>query len=334
MSDGLPTPAAHDGMGVVTQRRIGVGNEIILVRNDELSNSSTASRVIGADREHVAKYDTGTTGVNYQIGGNTYRPSCSCSCVPGIVAAPAPARLIERGKFGDLGVGQRAAGQVPVWLPEPAAACRNWPIMGCPCRRAHWPAVCARCHRCSRRCTRRWRDKLRSEPHWHADETRWEVFVELRARSDIAGTCGCSSRARWCTTCWTSRARPMWSKPNWPASSSGFISCDRYGAYKKFARLHPGIALAFCWAHQRRDFLMLANDYPAAVALGDGLGRCRSPSCTGCIGLRAQAPRSAAPSAPRTTPNCAGRGTHGQQQRDRSVADLRLPSPPPRCCSA
>ena len=71
MSDGLPTPAAHDGMGVVVQRRIGVGNEIILVRNHELSNSPTASRVLGADREHVAKYDTGTTGVNYQIGGNT-----------------------------------------------------------------------------------------------------------------------------------------------------------------------------------------------------------------------------------------------------------------------
>jgi transposase len=43
---------------------------------------------------------------------------------------------------------------------------------------------------------------------------------------------------------------------------NGFISCDRYSAYKKFARLHPGVVLAFCWAHQRRDFLELANDYP------------------------------------------------------------------------
>src|SRR5665213_593031 len=42
----------------------------------------------------------------------------------------------------------------------------------------------------------------------------------------------------------------------------GFISCDRYAAYKRFARLHPGIVLAFCWAHQRRDFLELAIDYP------------------------------------------------------------------------
>ena len=41
-----------------------------------------------------------------------------------------------------------------------------------------------------------------------------------------------------------------------------FLSCDHYAAYKKFARLDPGVVLAFCWAQQRRDFLELANDYP------------------------------------------------------------------------
>lgn len=46
----------------------------------------------------------------------------------------------------------------------------------------------------------------------------------------------------------------------------GILSCDRYSAYKKFARLHPDIILAFCWAHQRRDFLELANAYPELSA--------------------------------------------------------------------
>jgi secreted PhoX family phosphatase len=71
MSDGLPTPGQHDGMGVVVQRRIGVGNEIILVRNHEASTNPDAGNIIGAGRDSVAKYDTGTTGGNYQIGGNT-----------------------------------------------------------------------------------------------------------------------------------------------------------------------------------------------------------------------------------------------------------------------
>ena len=42
----------------------------------------------------------------------------------------------------------------------------------------------------------------------------------------------------------------------------GTISCDRYGAYKKFARLNTGFTLLFCWVHQRRDLLNLANDHP------------------------------------------------------------------------
>jgi hypothetical protein len=71
MSDGLPTPAAHDGMGIVRERRVGRSTEIVLVRNHEQSTSSNPANIIGAGRDNVAKYDTGLTGTNYQIGGNT-----------------------------------------------------------------------------------------------------------------------------------------------------------------------------------------------------------------------------------------------------------------------
>jgi transposase len=40
------------------------------------------------------------------------------------------------------------------------------------------------------------------------------------------------------------------------------LSVDRYSAYGKFARQTPGVELAICWAHQRRDFLRVANDHP------------------------------------------------------------------------
>ena len=165
-------------MGVVLQRRMGVGNEIILVRNHELSNSSTASRVIGADREHVAKYDTGTTGVNYQIGGNTYRPSCGCSCVPGIVTAPPPPRLIERGKFGisvwvsvllDKFLYGRPSHRFLQDLSDHGLNMSPGTLAGglhalAPLFEPLDQALVA---------------KLRSQPHWHADETRWAVFVDL-----------------------------------------------------------------------------------------------------------------------------------------------------------
>jgi hypothetical protein len=71
MSDGLATPDRHDGMGVVVQRRIGVGDEIVLVRNHERSTSADPALIVGAGRTQVAQYDTGTTNGLYQIGGNT-----------------------------------------------------------------------------------------------------------------------------------------------------------------------------------------------------------------------------------------------------------------------
>jgi uncharacterized protein len=71
MSDGLVTPAAHDGMGIVVSRRVGRSQEIILVRNHELSTSANAANIIGSGRVGVAKYDTGSTNNVFQAGGNT-----------------------------------------------------------------------------------------------------------------------------------------------------------------------------------------------------------------------------------------------------------------------
>ncbi len=190
-----------------------------------------------------------------------YRPSCTCGCVPGIVTAPPPPRLIERGKFGmsvwvsvlldkflygrpshrllqdladhglNMSPGTLAGGLhalAPLFEPLDLALVR----------------------------------KLRTEPHWHADETRWAVFV------DLAGKVG----HRWYLWVFHSRSVVHYVldasrsadvvETELHGVDSGFISCDRYAAYKKFARLHPGVVLAFCWAHQRRDFLKLANDYP------------------------------------------------------------------------
>jgi transposase len=42
----------------------------------------------------------------------------------------------------------------------------------------------------------------------------------------------------------------------------GILVVDRYSAYKKLARLYPGLTLAFCWAHLRRDFLDCATKWP------------------------------------------------------------------------
>jgi transposase len=109
-------------------------------------------------------------------------------------------------------------------------------------------------------------DKLRSQLHWHADETRWAVFMHALYRAGH----------HWYL--WVFHAPTVVHYVLHPSRAaqvvidelqgvkSGIISCDRYSAYKKFARLNPGVVLAFCWAHQRRDFLDLATRHPGFEA--------------------------------------------------------------------
>lgn len=107
--------------------------------------------------------------------------------------------------------------------------------------------------------------KLRSEPYWHADETRWAVFV------NIVGKVG----HRWYLWVFHSSSVVHYVIDRTRAADviiaelagvdQGIISCDRYSGYKRFARLNPGVVLAFCWAHVRRDFLDLANSYPQSA---------------------------------------------------------------------
>ena len=109
-------------------------------------------------------------------------------------------------------------------------------------------------------------ERLRSAQHWHADETRWANFV------NVEGKVG----HRWYLWVFHSPEVVHYVLDKSRAAHviatellgviKGIISCDRFSAYKLFMRLHPGFELAFCWVHQRRDFLQLANSYPELSA--------------------------------------------------------------------
>jgi transposase len=94
-----------------------------------------------------------------------------------------------------------------------------------------------------------------SEHHWHADETRWMVYVVIEGKSG----------QRWYL--WVFRSETTVFFKTAPTrgrcvvdehfrNSWGIISVDRYSSYKV---LLPGkrFLLAFCWTHLRRDFLEL-----------------------------------------------------------------------------
>ena len=94
----------------------------------------------------------------------------------------------------------------------------------------------------------------------HADETGWRVQA-LRET-------GRSSRA-WLWTSVSSDAVYFHIDPSRSAEAAEklfaeavldtVIVCDRYSAYKKLERLRGGkVTLAWCWSHQRRDFIECA----------------------------------------------------------------------------
>ncbi len=198
------------------------------------------------------------------IHRHRYSPTCQCGCVSGIVTAPSPARLINRGKFGisvwasvllDKFAYGRPSHRLLQDLGDHGLNMSSGTLAGglqaiAPLFKPVNDALLA---------------KLRTEPYWHADETRWAVFV------DVLGKVG----HRWYMWVFQSCSVVHYVVDQSRAAEviiaafagvdQGIISCDRYSGYKRFARLNPGVKLAFCWAHQRRDFLDLANSYPESA---------------------------------------------------------------------
>ena len=195
------------------------------------------------------------------IHRHRYMPTCECGCVSGIVTAPSPARLIERGKFGisvwtSVLLDKFAYGRPSQRLLQDLA---DHGLNMAPGTLAGGLQAIAPLFK---PLDSAFQSKLRSEPYWHADETRWAVFV------DVVGKAG----HRWYLWVFQSCSVVHYVVDKSRAAEvimtelagvdEGIISCDRYSGYKRFARLNPGVRLAFCWAHQRRDFLELANSYP------------------------------------------------------------------------
>ena len=113
--------------------------------------------------------------------------------------------------------------------------------------------------------------------YFHADETRWKVFVEK------AGKVG------HCWWLWLfagedsivyvldpSRSHDV-PQSHFSADAQGVLTVDRYSGYKATEQVKRGkLLLAFCWAHVRRDYVRVGKGYPGLKRWAlDWLGRIR-----------------------------------------------------------
>lgn len=196
------------------------------------------------------------------IRRHRYRPTCSCGCLPGIVTAAPPAQLIARGKLGvsiwveallsKFIYGQPSARLLQDWNDQGLHIAQGTLTDGLRCLLPMFAPL-----------AEAGLAQLRRDSHWHADETRWEVFEELDGKVGHRWYLWVFKSAT--VVCFVLDPSRSAKVPGAALQgvSQGILSVDRYAAYRKFARQTPGVSLSICWAHQRRDFLRLANDHPA-----------------------------------------------------------------------
>ena len=105
--------------------------------------------------------------------------------------------------------------------------------------------------------------RSQQQTFWHADETRWQVFVTIEGKTG----------QRWYL--WVfhaadvvvfvlspTRAHDV-PEEHFGEDAEGILLVDRYSAYKAIEQVKDGsIVLAFCWAHVRRDFLRVEKGCP------------------------------------------------------------------------
>ena len=108
----------------------------------------------------------------------------------------------------------------------------------------------------------------------HGDETSWVIHVR--------GEAGQNPRC-WLWICLSADAVRLRVEPSRSAVAAAslfggirraVLVCDRYPAYAKLERTHPGqFERAYCWAHMRRDFLAVGRARPDLQGWTDGEGR-------------------------------------------------------------
>jgi transposase len=196
-----------------------------------------------------------------KIRRRRYRRTCRCAGCPRTFTAPAPPKLIPKGRLG-----------VSVWVEilidkyfshrPTERLLAQWDLLGLdlaagtvadglrrlePLLKPVYEALVAR---------------NAQGAYQQADETRWLVFIEYQGKT---GHC-------WWLWVFVGpdtvvyRLDPHRShdvpESHFPAEACLVLMVDRFSAYKAMAQVKAGfIVLAFCWAHVRRDFVQVGKGW-------------------------------------------------------------------------
>jgi len=200
-----------------------------------------------------------------KIRRKRYRRTCECPNESPTLTAPAPPKLIPKGRYGvsvwvhlllakfashrALGNAIEALSHYDLHLPQGTISDGLKRIS--PLLEPVYEAILAR----------------NAESFYRqADETHWSVFIEQEGKIGF----------RWWLWAFLSedttgfRIEPTRShdvpEGHYADHAQGILVVDRYSAYKAMAQVKSDmVRLAFCWAHVRRDFIGVGKGWPELV---------------------------------------------------------------------
>jgi len=199
-----------------------------------------------------------------------YRPACTCPDNPGIITAPGPAKLIPKSIFG-VSIWVQVLLDKYLFYRPTYRLLAELHSHGLDLSQGSLTDDLKRLVPLFEPVYQSLVEHSQRQELWHADETRWLVFV----------TCEGKVGYRWYL--WVFHAKEVVvfvlamgrshevPEEHFGPVKSGIMVVDRYKAYQAIDKVKAGlIVLAFCWAHQRRDFLDVARGWPQLQDWGLG----------------------------------------------------------------
>jgi transposase len=221
-----------------------------------------------------------------------YRPTCSCGTHPGIVTAPPPAKLIPKSTLG-----------VSVWVtvlldkflfPRPTSRLReDLRTQGLDLSQGTITDGLRRLLPLFEPLYARLVEPSRNQTLWHADETRWLVFVAVEGKVGHRWYLWAFHAAEVVVFVLDPSRSHEVPEAHFDSVEEGILVVDRYAAYQAMQWVKDGkILLAFCGAHVRRDFLGVARSWPDQEGWALGWVE-RIGALYACNDRRLEAPREA-----------------------------------------
>lgn len=187
-----------------------------------------------------------------------YRRTCQCPQTPVLVSAPTPPKVVPKGLFGvsfwvrlllEKYLFQRPLHRILSMLRLEGLSLSQGTVTGGLQEIAVLlQPVFARILERNRQSTR-----------WKMDETRWQVFAEIEGKTGYRWWLWVPITADTVVYLLEPARSAEVVRGHLGKAATGIILADRYKVYRA---LGPGIGVAFCWSHIRRDFTDLEVAYP------------------------------------------------------------------------